>query len=360
MKKNKILLLAGCLVLLIAGFSPFGFAQHVHNGQEKSVKTNQAKKIYYCPMHPNYTSDHPGDCPICNMKLVLKEDEPVMPEAKHAEEGAVYIDSRKQQLIGVKTDKATVMPLTKNIRTTGIVAFDPELYKTQAEYVQASKRLKELRNSGQEELIKRSEDFVEAISLKLGLLGLSKEQIEALAKNKEIDKTLLISSEEGDFSWIYGTIYEYEMGSVKTGQEAVVKAISYPDKEFKGTIVAINPVLDQETRSVKARIKVENAQGLLKPNMYVDIDIKVDLGEALVVNKEAIMDSGLRKMVFLSLPDGYFKPKEIKTGFSNDDYVQVTEGLSEGDNVVVSGNFLIDSESKLKAALEGTGHQHGQ
>ncbi len=338
----------------------YAFAQHVHNTQDKPVQVNQEKKIYYCPMHSNYTSDRPGDCPICNMKLVLRETKAELSEEKHVEEGSLYIDSRKQQLIGVKTDKAMVMPLVKNIRTIGIVAFDPELYKTQAEYVQALKRLGELKSFGQDEMVKRSENFVEAISLKLGLLGLSKEQIEELAKSKEIDKSLLISSEEPDFSWVYGTVYEYEMGSVKPGQEVVVRAIAYPDKEFKGTITAINPILDQETRSVKARIKAENTLGLLKPNMYVDIDIKVDLGESLVVSKEAVMDSGLRKIVFLALPDGYFKPREVKTGFYNDDYVQIIEGLNKDDSVVVSGNFLIDSESKLKAALEGIGHQHGQ
>ncbi|MEW6009656.1 MAG: efflux RND transporter periplasmic adaptor subunit, partial [Candidatus Omnitrophota bacterium] len=128
----------------------------------------------------------------------------------------------------------------------------------------------------------------------------------------------------------------------------------------KGKIVAIDPVFNAMTRSVRARIKVENVDGLLKPDMYVDVQMYSDLGVSLSVPKEAIMDSGIRKIVFLSLNDGYFKSVEVKTGISTEEYTQVLEGLKENDTVVVSGNFLIDSESKLKSALEGTGHQHGQ
>ncbi|MEK6727853.1 MAG: efflux RND transporter periplasmic adaptor subunit, partial [Candidatus Omnitrophota bacterium] len=141
------------------------------------------------------------------------------------------------------------------------------------------------------------------------------------------------------------------------GQEALITATAYPAKEFKGKIVAIDPVFNAMTRSVRARIKVDNEGGLLKPDMYVDVQMSSDLGVHLAVPREAIMDSGLRKIVFLYLNAGHLKSVEVKTGVSTEEYVQVLEGIKEGDTVVISGNFLIDSESKLKSALEGTGHK---
>ncbi|MFZ5800443.1 MAG: efflux RND transporter periplasmic adaptor subunit, partial [Candidatus Omnitrophota bacterium] len=227
-------------------------------------------------------------------------------------------------------------------------------------YIEAMNTLQSVKASGQEAVIKRAEALVEAAKLKLKLQGLDVKQIEELQNSKENDQSLLISSPDSGFTWVYATVYEYELGWVKLGQEAIITATAYPGKEFKGTVVAIDPVFDAMTRSVRARIKVENPEGELKPDMYVDVQVTSDLGAHLVVPEEAILDSGLRKIVFLALDNGYFKPVEIKTGLADEQYVKVLEGLKEGDNVVVSGNFLIDSESKLKAALEGAGHQHGQ
>lgn len=348
------------MFVLLAGIVlPLSYGQH--EGHAAKQEAAKSAAVYYCPMHPSYTSDKPGDCPICNMKLVKKPASPAGGEApQETVNGSFYVSLEKQQLIGVKTDKVIYRPLSKVIRTVGRVAFDPELYKAQQEYIEAMNTLEAVKGSGQEEVIKRAGALVEAAKLKLKLQGLDVKQIEELQNTKENDQSLLISSVDSAHTWVYATIYEYELEWVKLGQEAVVAATAYPGKEFKGEIVAIDPVFDAMTRSVRARIKVENPQGALKPDMYVDVRLQSDLGAHLAVAKEAIMDSGLRKIVFLSLDAGRLKPVEIKTGLSTEEYVQVLEGLKEGDKVVVSGNFLIDSESKLKAALEGTGHQHGQ
>ncbi len=367
----KKILLVLIISLVFAGALPILYAQH--EGHQMQTETKEAKPkgkkpaskraIYYCPMHPSYTSDKPGDCPICNMKLVKKEEaERIEKEAEVSEEagGGFYVSLEKQQLIGVKTDKVIYRPLNKIIRTVGRVAFDPELYKAQQEYIEALKTKEFVKESEQETVIKRSDALVEAAKLKLKLQGLDIKQIEELEDRKENDQSLLISSSESDSTWVYATIYEYELEWIKIGQEALVAAVAYPGKEFKGKIAAIDPVFNAMTRSVRARIKVENVDGLLKPDMYVDVRMSSDLGAHLAVPREAIMDSGLRKIVFLSLNAGYLKSVEVKTGVSTEEYVQVLEGLKEGDTVVVSGNFLIDSESKLKSALEGTGHQHSQ
>jgi Cu(I)/Ag(I) efflux system membrane fusion protein len=352
----KKILLGLVISLFFAGALPVYLL-----AQQDYHKSDSKKAVYYCPMHPTYTSSKPGDCPICNMKLVKKEDAQEAAEETAEKKEGFYISPEKQQLIGVKTDKVIYRPLAKTIRTVGSVAFDPELYKAQQEYIEAVKTREAVKDSGQEGIIKRVEALVEAATLKLRLLGLDIKQIEELQKTNDHDQSLLISSSESDSTWVYATIYEYELGWVRLGQEAKILAAAYPGKEFKGVIVAIDPVFDAMTRSVRARIKVDNADGLLKPDMYVDVQMYSDLGAYLAVPKEAIMDSGTRKIVFLALNEGYFKAMEIKTGVSTEEYIQVLEGVKEGDNVVVSGNFLIDSESKLKAALEGAGHQqHGQ
>lgn len=326
----------------------------------KVKKLVSKKAIYYCPMHPSYTSDRPGDCPICNMKLVKKEEPQEVDSSVQESKGeGFYISSEKQQLIGVKTEKVIYRPLSKVIRTVGRVAFDPELYKAQAEYIESLKTLEMVSDSKDQKVLEQAKSLVSASELKLRLQGLDIKQIEDLKKNKENDDSLLISS-DSLFVWVYAAIYEYELEWFKIGQEATIRAIAYPGTEFKGKIVAIDPVFNAATRSVRARIKVENKNGLLKPEMYTDAEINSDLGMHLAVPSEAIMDSGLRKIVFVSLDNGYLKSVEVKTGIYTEDYVQILDGLKEGDNVVVSGNFLIDSESKLKSALEGTRHQHSQ
>ncbi|MDD5108635.1 MAG: efflux RND transporter periplasmic adaptor subunit [Candidatus Omnitrophica bacterium] len=378
--KNKISVLSAIIILSVS-FAVPKYVSAQHDGHKMQAETKEKatskkkklvskKAIYYCPMHPSYTSDKPGDCPICNMKLVKKPASPAGREEAQAiekesgvpEEGqeGFYVSLEKQQLIGVKTDKVIYRPLSKIIRTVGRVAFDPELYKAQQEYIEALKTNDSVKESGQEIVVSRAEALVEAAKLKLKLQGLDIKQIEELRETKENDQSLLISSLESDTTWVYATIYEYELEWVKLGQEAVVTAVSYPGKEFKGAIVAIDPVFNAMTRSVRARIKVDNQDSLLKPDMYVDVQMSSDLGGHLAVPREAIMDSGLRKIVFLVLEPGRFKSLEVRTGVSTEEYVQVLDGLKEGDTVVISGNFLIDSESKLKSALEGTGHQHNQ
>ncbi|MEW6170569.1 MAG: heavy metal-binding domain-containing protein, partial [Candidatus Omnitrophota bacterium] len=252
-------------VIFILVFSAsLSFAQHEgHQVQTKAKQESQVKKptkqkdIYYCPMHPSYTSDKPGDCPICNMKLVKKEEAQKIEEsAKTPKEicilhncpmlkgtescpmqisgdvkdcpycgahldgadssGGFYISSEKQQLIGVKTDKVIYRLLNKVIRTVGRVAFDPELYKTQQEYIEALNTQESLKQSGQEEIVKRTQALVDAAELKLKLQGLDAKQIEELKKSKENDQALLISS-GSDNVWVYATIYEYELEWIKNG-----------------------------------------------------------------------------------------------------------------------------------------------
>lgn len=387
------------------------------------------KDSYYCPMHPSYTADKPGDCPICNMRLVKKEaareieKKPMTPEeicllhncpmkncsmritgnakdcpfcgahlnkgkekkilyyrnpmnpqvtspvpmkdpmgmdyaAVYSEENSVeipgvYISPERQQLIGVKKEKVEKRPLTQQILTVGRVAYDPELFVVQQEYLQAVKMARELLSS-QDVLVKeQATAMVEASRKKLLLKGMSPGEITELAE-KGVPQEYLYLPLEQDQVWVYLTIYEYEMGLVKAGLPVEVQAVAFPGEKFGGEIVSITPILDPATRSVQARAQIENKEHKLKPDMYVNVEIHIDLGEKLAVSREAVMDTGERTMVFVAMPNGYFVSRQVKLGHLAGGYHEVLAGLDEGEEVVSSGNFFVDSESRLKSAIGET------
>ncbi len=322
------------------------------------------KELYYCPMHPHFTSDRPGDCKICGMSLVKKEAEEAPPMThKHAEEATpaktgFYISPEKQQLIGVKKGKAEVRRLVGRILTVGTVAYDPALFVAQQEYLQAVKSGRQIADSNLSYAIKGSETLVLTAKRKLLQMGMSEAEIERIVTSGKPEQSLYLP--EGDKVWVYLVIYEYEAGVVKEGQKVRVEATAYPGEIFEGTIESIGPLLDPMTRSLKVRSLVNNPENKLKLDMFVNVKIEYDLGEKLAVPEEAVMRTGTRDIVFITDPNGFFESRNVTLGRNVQGYYEVLAGLSPNEEVVTSGNFLIDSESKLKAALEGTGHKHGQ
>ncbi len=380
------------------------------------------KEMYHCPMHPTYTSDRPGDCSICHMRLVpiKKEEKIVEPpvkkkaqlpktteeakmlclmhdcpmekggqacpmmvitgeeeeitcpscrkkiEKKEAEAASmsqnpqgyvsVLISPEKQQLIGVRTEKVEVRPLTRVIRTVGRVAYDPELYQAQQEFLQAYEAWQKAEKAPAE-IQKNSKQLVDSSRIRLRLLGMNDLLIEELKTAGKPDSSLLLS-EEATTVWLYATIYEGEMALVKTDQEVTATSVSLPGKEFIGKISSVDSVLDPKTRSARVRARVENPEGLLKPEMYMNVTWKISLGEQLAVPEEAVLISGQTSIVFVDRGKGRFDPRQVKLGVAAQGYYAVLEGLSAGESIVTNGNFLIDSESRLKSALEGIGHQH--
>ena len=147
---------------------------------------------------------------------------------------------------------------------------------------------------------------------------------------------------------------------MKKGSSVEIEAVAYPGEVFEGKVVSINPVLDLTARTNQVRVEVLNTLDKLKPEMFVNAKIHIDLGKKLAVPELAVMDTGIRKIVYLSREEGLLEAREVKLGQKAEGYYEIFSGLSEGDIVVTSGNFFIDSESKLKSTLEGTVHQHGQ
>lgn len=157
--------------------------------------------------------------------------------------------------------------------------------------------------------------------------------------------------------WILADIPERDVAAVAPGQTAIIRARSYPDRPFKGRVALIYPHLNMETRTARVRIELPNPEGRLLGDMFADVEIEAGGEEKVLAAPEsAVIDAGKRQVVILDKGEGRFEPREVRIGRRGDGYVEIASGVSEGDRVVTSANFLIDAESNLKAALQALDH----
>lgn len=255
-------------------------------------------------------------------------------------QSSVRIDTEKQQLIGVKTGIAKKILMSKEINAAGRIAHDPDLYSAQTEYLAAL-------SSGSDELISSSRT-------RLNILGMSSAEIERLKRSGKPQEDLLVP---GKKSWLYASVYEYDLPYIRIGQKVTISLPSDPGKTFSGTIASISPMLDPETRTAKVRAEIGNLPADMLHQMFVNAVIKANLGLRLAVPRDAVLDSGSRQIIFVDKGNGYFEPRQVKTGLRTDSYVEILSGISEGEKIVTSGNFLIDSESRLKSVVPQE-HKH--
>lgn len=324
---------------------PLAMAAQTAQGLQVAPPKKERKLLYYRnPMNPQATSPVP-------MKDSMGMDYvPVYEEAAQEVTGpTIMISPEKQQLIGVETQAIEKRHLTKVIRAEGKIAYDPELVVTQEEFIQALNSEDNVKDSPLKDVIDRAKSLTDAARRKLKLLGMSDDQIADLERNRIADTGLYLPA-KGQDVWAYIAIYEYEIGLVKVGNDVEIETAAYPGEKFYGKVMSINPVLDPKTRTNQVRVQITNPDDRLKPEMFVNANIKIDLGEKLAVPTSAVLDTGLRKIVYLSREGGVLESREVTLGQKAEGYYEVIGGLSEGDIVVTSGNFLIDSESKLKAA----------
>jgi RND family efflux transporter MFP subunit len=180
-------------------------------------------------------------------------------------------------------------------------------------------------------------------------------QRNAFPKQRIMPDTELYQLADLSNIWIVADIYEFEAADLKLGQPATVTLLAYPGRTFSGKITYIYPQVDNTTRTLKVRIELSNKDFLLKPDMYAEVTLNISYGSRLVVPQEAVLDSGSEQLVYVALADGYFEPRKIQIGAKVNDKYVVLNGLQAGERIVTSGNFLIDSESKLKSATSGMG-----
>lgn len=337
--------------------------------------------------------------------------------------GAVQISPERRQLIGVKTGPVEMRRLRKTIRANGRVDFDekrlatvsskvggwveelwvdytgayvkkgapllalysPELVATQEEYLAARRASGELAASPYPEVAAGGRAIAEAARRRLQLWDVSAEEIREIERTGAARKTLTLHSPYAGFVlermvtrgmridpgmslyrladlsvvWVLADVYESDLPHMRRGQAAAVRATALPGRTLPARVVYIYPTLDPQTRAVRVRLELANPDGRLKPEMFAQVEIAVDLGERLAVPESAVIDTGVRRVAILERVEGVFEPREIETGVRAEGWVEVVKGLAAGERLVTSANFLIDSESRLREAVGGmAGHQH--
>ncbi|MCB9866875.1 MAG: efflux RND transporter periplasmic adaptor subunit [Phycisphaerales bacterium] len=383
-------------------------------GDEAAAQAGPAeRKVLYwrAPMDPNYVSDHPGKSPmgmdlvpvyaeaavagpqvridpvtIQNMgiRTTVVERGPLVKTIRtvgrvdYDEQRVTYIDTKFEGWI----EKLYVDETGMHVRQ-GDPLFDvysPKLYTAQEEYLAALRGAERLADSTLPEARAEAERLVEAARVQLKYFDVSDEQIDALRRTKEIRKTLTIHAPatgivtakmalEGMYVkpgmrlytladlatvWVYVDVYEYQLPWVRIGEEATMTLTYVPDETYRGAVVYIYPYLDERTRVVRVRLEFPNPDLELKPGMFATVVLHSDLGrEAVLVPREAYIDTGTRQVAFLALPGGRFEPRTLEVGVEAENrMVEVRQGLEAGDRVVTSGQFLLDAESKLREAIE--------
>ena len=450
--KTIVITLLG--VVALAGVSSVLIFCHKAN---KGSQVSAQKQIYHCPMHPNYLSDKPGSCPICDMTLVpvtapgssgssatKKERKilyyrdamnpshisdkpgkapdgmdlvPVYEDEAGGEAGVVKIDPTTVQSMGVTTETVVARSLKKEIhvsanidlneRAISIVntkimgwieklyidytgqtvkkgqplleIYSPDLVSTQDEYLQAVRYLKNLPEGTSDNARKGAADLVESSKRRLLNWDIPESELAALEDRGTAKRTMTIYAPSdgvalekmvvagqnvmpgmelykvADLSevWAIANVYQEDLPYAKVGAEATIEVPSIAGRTFSGRVQFVSPVLDASTKTAAVRIAVRNTADLqLKPQMFANVTIQSPISKnALSISQQAVIHTGQRNIVIVSLGNGYFRPQEVKLGMSAEGYVQILAGLHEGQTVVTSSQFLIDSESNLKAAI---------
>ena len=296
--------------------------------------------------------------------------------------GRIEYDEKKTATVNTKyegwIEKLRVNATGIYVKTGEPLAdiYSPELLATQREFLNALK----WKNSTKKEseigalLVKDAETVLEGARERLRLWDITDEQIKKIEETGQPIKTLTLYSPVSGYVtqkmaiqgmkvmpgdklfdivdlssvWVLADIYEYELPVIKVGEQAAITLTYLPGKEFLSKIDYIYPTLAGETRTAKVRFILPNPGGQLKPQMYTDVILKINLGKRLIVPADAVIDTGVRQIVYVDKGEGNFEPREVSVGLRTDKMVEVTQGLRVGEKVASSANFLIDSEAKLK------------
>jgi RND family efflux transporter MFP subunit len=377
-------------------------------------KTGKKIKYWTSPMDPTYISDESGKSPMGMDLVPVYEEEgegkepvstiridPVTMQNMGVRFGRVQ---RKALIKNIRTIGNITFDETKiftvNTKFNGWIEklyvnfvgedvkkgqplfeiYSPELVTAQEEYLLALNQYSRLSNSSYPRVREGSQRLLEASRTRLRFWDLTEAQIEQIGKAGKTKKTVTVYSpatgvvtkkiafkghyvKEGAHQyeivnlstvWVDVDVYEYELPWVQKGMAADMELSYIPGKRFKGKVLFIYPYLEPKTRTAKLRLAFSNPGYRLKPGMYADIYLKSVIGtDSLVIPQEAVIDSGVRKIVFVALGEGKFQPREVNIGLEgNDNEFQVLEGLSEGEEIVLSAQFMLDSESRLREAIQ--------
>jgi Cu(I)/Ag(I) efflux system membrane fusion protein len=255
--------------------------------------------------------------------------------------------------------------------------YSPELVATQQEYLLAFRARQRLSHSPVPSTARSGEDLLEAARQRLLFWDVRPEDIAALERTGQVRRTVDLHAEHGGYViqknvamgmrvmpqdelfglvdlshlWVMADVYESDLPLIRPGMTGEVTLPYLPGRIWTGAVTYVAPTVDPATRTIKVRLEVDNTGDDLKPDMYADVVLRPTLGTGLIVPESAVIQTGDRNIVFVDLGEGRFEPREVQLGPKVEGGVQVTRGLEDAESVVVSANFLLDSESSLKAAL---------
>jgi membrane fusion protein, copper/silver efflux system len=334
----------------------------------------------------------------------------------------VKLDKEAEVLAGIRTETAERRSMQYEIRTVGIVLpdetrirhihtkisgwveqlfvsftgqlvkkgdrvltiYSPELLASQEEFLKARELAGRFSKSAIPEVREGGKDLVESARRRLELFDVPAGFMDELERTGVVRRSVPLMSPDSGFVtvkstfegqqvepgmelfsvtdlsqvWIEADFYEYESRSVKPGQEATILFPYDPGRSFKGRVSYIYPYLNPESRTLRVRFDVPNPGFGLKPSMYVDVLLAVTVPESVLVPDSAVMDSGIRQIVFVSKGEGLFEPREVRVGLRTEGVAQILSGLTEGEKVAVGANFLLDSESRLRSAVGAARETH--
>jgi len=368
------------------------------DGMDMGQAAGEREILYWrAPMDPNYRRDQPGKSPM-GMDLV-----PVYADEAGPEMGLVSIDPRVVSNLGVRTEPVERSVLSRRIETVGYVAYDEETLlqintrvdgwiehlavKAAGDPVQRGQVLFELYsptlvNAQQEHMaaMRSSNEALHEASLqRLRALGMTPDEIDRLHNQRTVEQRIGVFAEkdgvvaqlgvrEGEFVtpatnilsiaeldqvWILAEVFERQAAWVAPGQRAEVQLDFLPGDRWVGTVDYVYPELDPRTRTLQVRLRLDNAAGVLRPNMFARVEIfGSETSPVLHVPREAVIRGGNVDRVVLALGDGQFRAQPVELGIEAGERVEIRSGISDGDLVVTSGQFLIDSESNIETALE--------
>ncbi len=404
-------------VVFVTGLIAIGVACLLAGCDAKSdsARGPKAGQLYTCGMHPQVIQDHPGNCPICGMKLTpVRQQTPGATTngmSSSTNSAVIAIDPATTQTMDLRTGVVTRGPVARSVRTVGVIDFDetaitevstkfkgwieklyvdatgkqmhrgdplfeiysPELYLAQTEYLLTLDS--PTNHDGAATSLRKN-----AAVTKLRYWDISEDQIAELERAHAPTKTLRMNAPrdgvvieknivEGQMVeagmklyrlanlatvWIQAQVYEQDLPFIKLGQEAIVSLASQPEPKFRGRVTYIYPTVDEKTRTARVRLEFHNPGYFLKPGMYATVELTAELSpSALLVPDSAVLRSGEKNTVFVALDQGHFEPRPVTIGArAKGGFYEVLSGLQEGERVVTSGQFMLDSESQLREAIQ--------
>ncbi len=315
--------------------------------------------LYVCPMHPQIQQGEPGNCPICGMDLVLKEVKSGASAAENDGPPSVSVSASTAQSMGIRIGKVQRTDLRNTINTLGNVQYNEDsLYHVHArgsgwlneikvrslgEPVEEGKLLlgyysPDVNNTQQEFIYAPSSGFITQLDVRAGMYI--------------TPSTVLYTIADLSSVWVIADVFADQVSRLETGRTAIMAIDSLPGREWKGVVDYIYPELNAKTRSLRVRLAFENADHSLKPNMFANVKIYTQPKDGvLAVPREALIPAAGGYRVVKVVNDREYQPVKVKIGIRTDDQVEILEGLQAGDEIVLSGQFMLDSESNLQASF---------